>query len=386
MFQLQRLMFCRKRDGMRIVKIVFIQIGVTVLLMEAALWAFFPVSNKIEYKQMVSQNIPGLKKIITYDRNEFGFRSLSMKTKEKPVNTIRILCLGASTTDQTTQNTADTWSGLLEKKLKPIFAAKGINIEVAARGRSGELISDRLKWVKSSVMEFQPDIVVTLEGINDLAFAGPDAKPHEEKNLEATRTTLAERLAVFSQIVRRLKIIKNNLHIAKLLKEGKAVEWHSEHLAERIKDYQALPYVDHLERSYDPLPPFSEDLDEIVGFLSGRNIDVVVLAQPVLYNANMTDEELQVLWFPINSAEGKIRPSLQWLIAEVDKFNVAQAGTAQKYGAAFIDLNQKIPKNLKVFFDDCHYTDYGSEAVADAIIPVLTEKVDRRLIKQYAHE
>jgi lysophospholipase L1-like esterase len=343
---------------------------------------FFPISEKKEYKNTVTQNIRGLKEIVTYERNEFGFRSLSMKLKEKPANTIRILCLGASTTDQTTQDTRDTWSGILEKKLNEKFSGKNIFIEVAARGRSGELIADRAKWLKSSLLKFQPDIVVTLEGINDLAFWDSSASPHQEWNKDDDEITFSEKLARFSQITRRAKVIKNKIQLAKLLKEGRAVEWHSKHLEERKRKYQNYPYVDVPSRSYDPLNRFKNDLDEMVSFVTDKNIGVVVLGQPVLYNENMTPEELRSIWFPIRSDNGKIRPSIGWLVKEVDRFNGAQEEIAKKYNAQFVDLNKIMPKNLKVFFDDCHYTDYGSEALADAVMPQLAQLVDAALAKR----
>jgi hypothetical protein len=36
----------------------------------------------------------------------------------------------------------------------------------------------------------------------------------------------------------------------------------------------------------------------------------------------------------------------------------------------------RIPKTLEYFFDDCHFTDEGSHAVADVIAAVVQQQVD----------
>ena len=55
----------------------------------------------------------------------------------KTDGTIRILCIGASTTQQPIQNTEDIWSALLEKNLQQAFALKDVRIEVATYGSGG---------------------------------------------------------------------------------------------------------------------------------------------------------------------------------------------------------------------------------------------------------
>ncbi len=102
----------------------------------------------------------------------FGLRSLSMTTREKPPATFRILCLGASTTDQPTHNTADTWSGRLETLLNEQFADQNLRIEVGAFGRGGDKILHRFIWAVKNIPVLKPDLVILLEGINDMCFQG----------------------------------------------------------------------------------------------------------------------------------------------------------------------------------------------------------------------
>ena len=45
-------------------------------------------------------------------------------------------------------------------------------------------------------------------------------------------------------------------------------------------------------------------------------------------------------------------------------------------------MDDKIPKTLDYYFDDCHYTDLGSKAVADNILPVLVHVLDDVVLKK----
>ena len=76
--------------------------------------------------------------------------------------TIRVLALGASTTDQPVQSTEDTWAGQLELALRRRYP--DTRFEVAAYGRGGETVDSRLRWARANLAAFQPDVVLTPRG------------------------------------------------------------------------------------------------------------------------------------------------------------------------------------------------------------------------------
>ena len=90
------------------VLMIFFSILLCLVVGEGVLWVFFPISEEQPYQKIMLQDIPGLKPNILYERNAQGLRSLSMVTRKNPPKTFRILCLRASTTDQTNQGTPDT--------------------------------------------------------------------------------------------------------------------------------------------------------------------------------------------------------------------------------------------------------------------------------------
>lgn len=125
----------------RLAKIITKQLSISfaaLFFVDVLLWVFFPIHvDTTAIKWVADQSVPGLNSNIVYERNRYGFRSLSMQHEKKPADTIRIFCLGASTTDQLVQNTEDTWCALLEKKLNEEFLQSKVRVETASFGRGG---------------------------------------------------------------------------------------------------------------------------------------------------------------------------------------------------------------------------------------------------------
>ena len=120
-------------------------------------------------------------------------------------------------------------------------------------------------------------------------------------------------------------------------------------------------------------------VNRVLELVNARGIDAVVLGQPVLWKENMSDDERAALWFFIETSEGRVRPSGQWLAKEMSRFNLAQKIIAERFSARFLDLDALIPKDLDHYFDDCHFTDLGSRRVAEGVLPEVAAAIEIRL-------
>ena len=331
-----------------------------------------------------TQNLPGLASEVVYERNEFGFRSLSMQSKEKPADTLRVLCIGASTTDQATQSTEDTWCALVERELREPLRAAGVTLETAGHGRPGLRAWQLLALARGGLLDFEPDLVVTLMGINDLAWnGGPGYRYHDLETARAPFELAGEGLFAGCrpalQLCRRLDRVEGSLrHLMRLL-SGRAVEWHCQELPALRERYRGYPAVETPVRDPDPIVEFDGAMEALLAHLAAAGVDAVVLGQPVLWSADMEAEEEQALWFEVRTPEGPVRPPGAWLAREMARYNERQAASARRLGMAYVDLDRMIPKDLDHFFDDCHYTDRGSARVAQAIAPVIRERLEARL-------
>jgi lysophospholipase L1-like esterase len=320
-----------------------------------------------------TQAHPGLKDQVQYTTNKFGFRSVSMTTRKKAPGMRRILCLGASTTQNSTQNTDEIWCSLLEKKLK---AAGVTNVETAALGRGGWGVANILKWSRENAPEFEPDVVILLLGINDLAWS----RSFDERTLAAAPDGFDIR-----------QWCKNSLLVCRLAADGnreirsyfdsnvpeQRIAWGLTHQPQRRRDFLSYPFVAEPVRSPDPMEGFAEGLDRIVSLFRKRGSEVIVLGQPVLWRSDLNSEEANVLWFSVKMGAGRVRADPGWMEREMRRYNARQKEIALAHDASFVDLDRLIPKDLTHYIDDCHYTDVGNEAVAEAVLPSLSAALSK---------
>ncbi|MFN0149973.1 MAG: GDSL-type esterase/lipase family protein [bacterium] len=348
---------------------------------EAVLWLVLPMPTDVRLSY--AQSLPGVKPEIVYTANRYGMRSLSDWTAPKKRDTIRILCLGASTTNQPTQSTPDIWSAILARSLQTEFAGTGARIEVAAYGGGGQRVFHRVAWCEENLARFQPDIVVTLEGINDLCFHGGAGYVYEGAasrvaSLRPARPPAASAkrlLQAYSQVYKRLAALKRVLGTKRALQSGGQFEWHSKNLPELRANYAAAPYADSLSRDPDPIREFSDGMTSLLALVAEHGARAIVLAQPTLWNETLSDAERAALWIYVETPAGRVRPSPAWLAREMARYNDAQRACAAAASARFVALDAALPKTLEIFFDDCHFTDAGNVAVAGAILPAVAECV-----------
>ena len=365
----------------------------TVGLAEVGLRAIAPVSldppmpTSGAMRVELRQELPGLQERIVYERNGYGLRTSATIPGPKPSGATRILCLGASTTDQATQNLTATWCERLGEALE---AENGGLFETASFGRGGYRAVDLLAWAEDSVAAIEPDVVVLLLGINDLAFAGgPGYRyPGLDSTLARSRRLRDPRLRQADegswgrrlcppafQICRRLILLKRGLRDSG--GEGTSIEWHSANLPRLREEYRRLPLSDRPSRDPDPAHEFRDAVDSLVATLSARGIRTVLLGQPTLWSSEMSDVEQAALWFGISTPQGKVRAPGAWLDGEVKRYNGLQEEVARAREMTYFDLGDRVPKSLEYFFDDCHFTDLASGLVARDLAPVVAAAIRR---------
>lgn len=370
------------------VVLVFSSLTVGMLLTEAVLWKFFPVSLSGLRNYPLFQKVAGNKPLVWVTANEDGIRSNSIIEKNKPPRTVRILAVGGSTTIQPTQNTEDLWTSVLQRLLADRFQIRAWKIEVGSMGRAGGLVHEKLFWMEK-IQEYKPDIILTLEGINNLAWVGGPGyhyereprleelkRAHNAQNEELTggwKGALRQR----SQIYRRVVLFRKSLAMKEQVANGKLYDWVGKQLEAQRSRYQSLPEVAVPNRHPDPFTEFSDGMDMWLTRLQNSGIPTVVIEQPVLWARDLGEKEKKALWFVVSTPEGPVRPTLSWLEDEMARYNHEQARLAKLHGAKFIDLEASVPNTLEYFSDDCHFTDRGNVAVAELIEPTIAELVER---------
>ena len=353
-------------------------------LVDAALWLIAPISFT-QQQVRFTQDLPGLKPSIRFTSFASGFRSLTLTDLKKPANSLRVLCLGASTTNQASQEIEDTWCALLEQRLKASHPAWAGAFHTLSFGKGGKRAFDTLLWLNQRIDQVKPDVVITLLGINDLSWAGGPGWRARDIDAEIARQRKASQkessghktvcLRV-SQLCRRVAVVVAGWQTSKSLDQKSLdqsgqIDWHSSNLPRLKADYRALPAVDAPTREPDPITEFEAATGRLLALLRERAIATIVLGQPVLWKPEFSRPEFEALWFPVNTPKGFVRPPGRWLLAEMQRYNRRQQDLAQRHGATFVELDPGIPKSLDYYFDDCHFTDKGSHAVAGLVLPAL---------------
>jgi lysophospholipase L1-like esterase len=98
--------------------------------------------------------------------NSLGYRTREFAPK-KPAGTVRVLCIGGSTTVAGRTND-ETYPALLEARLRRRWP--GLPVEVLNLGTSGVDSALWLGWI-DKLLGFDPDLIVQYEAINDIAWA-----------------------------------------------------------------------------------------------------------------------------------------------------------------------------------------------------------------------
>jgi hypothetical protein len=171
------------------------------------------------------------------DINSRGFRTPEF-TEEKPQKTVRVICIGGSTTVEGETND-QTYPAILGKRLQATYPS--YHIEVLNFGISG-LRSEH--WVNHAeeLFRYEPDVVVQYEGVNDLIWG---ALPRYARNhpWEARfhKSLLFERLVPLREKeldASFVETVNNQARLATLCRM-----YHAHHIAGSfaVPDYQAAP-------------------------------------------------------------------------------------------------------------------------------------------------
>ncbi len=113
--------------------------------------------------------------LLTYTNNALGFRGPEID-QQKPPGVYRVAILGASTVYGSLNDDPDTLSLQLEAMLREQL---GPNIQVVNAGVPSYEALRELAFERSDVLPLQPDVIVDLDGLNDVFFGTLEEWPSQ---------------------------------------------------------------------------------------------------------------------------------------------------------------------------------------------------------------
>jgi lysophospholipase L1-like esterase len=319
-----------------------------------------------------------------------GFRRTSDVSKAKPPNTYRVFLMGGSAAYGlssgppfppviiTNEQTIDY---KLERLLQPLFPDK--HIEVINAAVTAYWTHHHLIYLHEKLLDYDPDLVIFLDGINDYYHDRPD---HQQFGSYQYSMTLA---------VDTLNTPTLNDNLRTFLSWGKQYSnavFVLHHAAETLLGWNVLPED---PCNTEEVPPerlnaefaaqyetiarrtWVRTLRSILMLLNDNGVAAITTLQPELifpqtHGLSAGDQnllEVELSYRPRFYAEKKafLRPHARDLAAS----------TASDLGATFVDLTDVFDPDAQYFVDYCHLSEAGADRVAHVLLPVVKAKIEQ---------
>ncbi|HUL71523.1 MAG TPA: SGNH/GDSL hydrolase family protein [Vicinamibacterales bacterium] len=279
--------------------------------------------------------------------NSLGFRGDEF-ARAKPPGTVRIACLGASTTfcAEVSSNQA-TWTARLQQKLRQAYP--GVNIEVVNAAVGGYVASDNLKNLRHRVLPLDPDLVIYYEANNEIVH-DTQALAAREGLIRADGARQSPFVAAMSKYSVLFDLTYKNLAIVSRSRASQG---------QRTLDRVPRDLPDH----------FISELDQMRADLAARNVPMLLSTFIVKYRRDqdrgtqIKNADVAFFYMPWMSIDG--------MLDAMDVYNQAILDYGARANVPVVDDRAAIPPDADHFSDCMHLLDPGAEAMADRFMRFL---------------
>lgn len=297
--------------------------------------------------------------------DELGFRT-TPQVDYRAHNAFRIAVIGGSTAEEIHRHDTETWPYLLQEKLK---SATGRRVEVINTGLSGMRMRHHAATLRR-IIKYKPDMVIVLAGINDWnEHIKQEFSPWHEPNRfhKISRCDWRNRLLARNTIVGRSLIRLRYNRVFGLGRADVLARLDRPGSLERSLRLRFLPS--------ETYPEYAHYMRVVSDLCRRDGILCLWLTQPTAYWNGVSSETRAKFWMTPPRQEYTL--TLDSLIHISRLYNGATVRGACFFGDSFFDLASQFYSQEEMFTDDCHFTQRGSERVADLLMPVVLEMIDR---------
>ena len=372
--------------------------------------------NRYEYAQTVSgyyvfRNTPGsplwqevkenpLDPPTVVDSN--GFISDNPITVTKPDGVIRIFVMGGSAVFGTGQfppfaSVHAYHRGILSFSLSPSgqldrylqSRRPDLKFEVINAAASDRLLHQSMIYYLETISRFSPDIVINVDGYNDLFFGMMSGRPYAqvESRLENYIALLNHSRSYQPNLMYLLNLGYNKFIHPYVDEQLKKQFFFKENLDQ---DKYTFATYKKIEKEFiNSSQRFLQILDQYMAVLNSDKVDFIFTLQPLLYR------QINKQWSAI---EDRMRRTVFGVGPDmppevIDRFILvskyffdqyivqASRSRVERKGFGFMDLNHEIrnlKSNFEFYVDYCHFTIPGSRTIAE----ILGQEVLRRVPKR----
>lgn len=335
--------------------------------------------------------------------NSQGFREDSAIRKEAPEDTYRIFLMGGSTA----YGTGGLWTHIQSKHrvlsnhetidhyLERILdqAVDRVDVQVVNAAIPSMWTHHHLIYLNQEILEYDPDMVLFLDGFNDFFFHDPDHDQFSDYAYRERSRVIMGPPTTYSLVYSiGWWLFRESTFFHALFRGGRQLK-----LMLQGKPEQTPMQVDQALRDFRSV--FKKNALEMIErtalLLENEGVKGVFMLQPMLIlegDRDLTPVEREMFRFHIES----YRPgSEEYMKRAVKTIRRLEPATVRDYGGKFIDLTD-IYEGVsgQIFTDYCHLTPRGNrilaKTVASEIVPVIQDSTsgarasDRDITKRAA--
>jgi len=294
------------------------------------------------------------------DHNELGFRGPSLAAQKAP-GVRRVACIGASTTYGLDVSALEANPAQLGELLSKSHG----KWEVINAGVPGWVSSETLVDLELRVLPLQPDVVVILQGRNELFPQAYNGFRSDYTHFRRPGFNYSVSNYGHKELFRW-----SNLAMLACTLRGERFGWseRAEHPLYGGIVWENRPTTAEVARNLeDParLAPLRSNLESMIEVCRARGIQVVVCTMAFL-PGKLAMDELE--------PDPKVAPVLA---AQVERNNALAREVAGRLGAAVVDT-ARLVEHPELFRDDCHLSPEGHRLFAQMVYAVLAPLLPAR--------
>lgn len=349
---------------------------VSLLIMEAILRVYNPFEirqkgDEIVLPANVSTNfkneggLKGIDEEIKLSKNSIGFRGEELPSDSE--NFTKIITVGGSTTECRYISDGKDWPALLKKALEK----DAPNLWINNAGLDGHSTFGHQILLDDYLLKLKPSMVLFFIGANDVGRS--DLNRFDKNNLKSGGGGLKLWLTNNSEIISLIVNIKRSLTATQ-----KGLNYSEDKIDEvpLVEHLDSIAFQKKLDEHSTLIENFESRVENLIATCKANNIQPVLLTQPVVVGEGL--DELTGVDLSRSTYCHPDGGKFFWNILE--KYNEATRKVALKENITLVDLAQKLPKSTRYFYDCWHFTNEGSQMVAQIVYDELKEtfpKVDK---------
>jgi lysophospholipase L1-like esterase len=265
----------------------------------------------------------------------------------------RLLCIGGSTTQCLYLDDEETWPALLCRRL----AAGAEPVWVGNAGQSGYGTWHHVRLTADAEFMRQFDAALFLVGVNDFMRALQGRRIATDAAVEPLWT----RSRVYG-------LVHNAYLRFKERRQNREETTDADRYAQRRRARREQPVVDALPDLAPALAEFRANVETLIADCTRAGVAPFFATQPVLWREGLSAAAEASLWLGHLRGGGVL--SAARLRQGMQAFNAELLETCAAAGVPCVDL-VPLSGREELFYDDCHLTEAGARAVADALAGAL---------------